>query len=48
MEVPLYLAGEAALGALGVSRVVLGLPLYGLGIWFAWLIVRPSSQRANR
>jgi len=48
VEVPLYLAGEAALGALGVSRVVLGLPLYGLGIWFAWLIVRPSSQRANR
>ena len=46
VEVPLYLAGEAALGALGVSRVVLGLPLYGLGIWFAWLIVRPSSQRA--
>ena len=48
VEVPLYLAGEAALGALGVSRVVLGLPLYGLGIWFAWLIVRHSSQRANR
>ena len=48
VEVPLYLAGEAALGALGVSRVVLGLPLYGLGIWFAWLIVQPSSRRANR
>lgn len=48
VEVPLYLAGESALWALGVSRVVLGLPLYGLGIWFAWLIVQPSSRRANR
>jgi Protein of unknown function (DUF3159) len=35
---PLYLAG--AVVALGVARTALGLPIYALGMWLTWLIVR--------
>ena len=45
VEVPLYLVGEAAVGALGVARIVLGLPLFALCLWFVWLIVRPAPGR---
>ena len=48
VEVPLYLVGEAAVGALGVARIVLGLPLFALCVWFVWLIVRPASRRPGR
>ena len=48
VEVPLYLAGEAAVGALGAARIVLGLPLFALCVWFVWLIVRPASRRPGR
>lgn len=39
VQVPLYLAGNIA--ALGSTRVAMGLPLYALGLWFAWLVSRP-------
>lgn len=48
VEVPLYLAGEAAVTALGVARIVLGLPLFALTLWLVWLLVRavrPGPQR---
>ena len=48
VEAPLYLAGEASVGALGVARIVLGLPLFALCVWFVWLIVRPASRRPGR
>jgi hypothetical protein len=35
---PLYLAG--AVVALGVARTALGLPVFALGLWLTWLIVR--------
>jgi len=35
---PLYLAG--AVVALGVARTALGLPIFALGLWLTWLIVR--------
>lgn len=44
VELPLYLAGEAAVGALGVARLLLGLPLFALTLWFVWLIVNPTLR----
>ncbi|EMY33350.1 integral membrane protein [Arthrobacter crystallopoietes BAB-32] len=41
VQVPLYLMGEDGLVALGTARLVMGLPLYALGIWLAWLVSRP-------
>lgn len=46
VEVPLYLAGEPALGALGVARLVLGVPLYAVCLWLVWLIARPRDEGA--
>lgn len=41
VQVPLYLAD--ALVALGTARLVMGLPLYGLALWTAWMITRPQA-----
>jgi hypothetical protein len=38
VQLPLYLAG--AVVALGVARTAMGLPLFGLGIWLTWRLVR--------
>lgn len=38
VQLPLYLAG--ALVALGVARVAMGIPLFALGLWLTWLLVR--------
>jgi len=38
VQLPLYLAD--ALVALGVARVAMGLPLFALGGWLAWLLMR--------
>jgi hypothetical protein len=40
IQLPLYLAG--AVVALGVARTALGLPVFGLGLWLTWLLVRRS------
>ncbi|WP_244925065.1 DUF3159 domain-containing protein [Actinomyces bowdenii] len=48
VEVPLYLAGPSALGALGAARLILGVPLYAVCVWLAWLIARPRPPRAGR
>lgn len=39
VQLPLYFAGNIA--ALGTARVLMGLPLYALGLWLAWLVSRP-------
>lgn len=39
VQVPLYLAENVA--ALGSTRVAMGLPLYALGLWLAWIVSRP-------
>jgi hypothetical protein len=44
VQVPLYLADN--LVALGTTRLVMGLPLYALGLWLAWLVSRPAGQGA--
>jgi hypothetical protein len=38
VQLPLYLAG--AVVALGVARTAMGLPIFALGLWITWLIVR--------
>ena len=38
VQVPLYLAGAEV--ALGVARTAMGLPLFALGLWITWLLVR--------
>lgn len=39
VQVPLYLAD--AVTALGVARLVMGLPLYAWGLWLAWSVSSP-------
>ena len=38
VQLPLYLAG--AVVALGVARTAMGLPLFALGLWLTWRLVR--------
>jgi len=38
VQLPLYLTG--AVVALGVARVAMGVPLFVVGIWLSWLILR--------
>jgi hypothetical protein len=38
VQLPLYLAG--AVVALGVARTAMGLPLFALGVWLSYLMVR--------
>jgi len=38
VQLPLYLAG--AVVALGIAKTAMGLPLFALGLWLSWLIVR--------
>ncbi len=38
VQTPMYLAG--AVVALGVARTAMGLPLFALGLWVTWLLVR--------
>ena len=39
VQLPLYLA--SALTALGAARIAMGIPLFAVGIWLSWLILRP-------
>jgi hypothetical protein len=38
VQLPLYLGG--AVVALGVAKTAMGLPLFALGLWLSWLLVR--------
>jgi len=38
VQLPLYLAG--AVVALGIARTVMGIPLFALGLWWTWRVVR--------
>lgn len=40
VQLPLYLADNVA--ALGVTRIVMGVPLYALALWLGWMITRPQ------
>lgn len=43
VQLPLYLA--SALVALGTARVVMGIPLFVLGLWLTWLLIRDVTTR---
>jgi hypothetical protein len=38
VQVPLYFANQV--GALGIARLVMGLPLFALAVWITWLVLR--------
>lgn len=42
VQLPLYLAD--ALVALGTARIAMGIPLFALGLWLSWLLMRPVMQ----
>ena len=42
VQVPLYFAGATA--ALGVTKIVMGWPLFLLGAWLTFLVVRPVMR----
>jgi hypothetical protein len=44
VQLPLYLAG--AVVALGVARTAMGLPLFALGLWLSWRLVRRPTTPA--
>lgn len=47
VQVPLYLAGESAVGALGTAKLAMGVPLFALGLWVTWLLVGSPAARAD-
>lgn len=47
VQVPLYLAGEDAVGALGTAKLVMGVPLFAVGLWITWLLVGSRAARAD-
>ncbi|WP_372592832.1 DUF3159 domain-containing protein [Actinotalea sp.] len=46
VQVPLYLAG--AVGALGVAKLAMGVPLFAVVLWLTWLLVASPGARADR
>jgi hypothetical protein len=46
VQLPLYLAG--AVVALGVARVAMGIPLFVVGIWLSWLVLRRTPALGPR
>lgn len=41
VQLPMYWADDVV--ALGTARLVMGVPLYALVLWFGWLVSRPRS-----
>lgn len=48
VQVPLYLQGEDAVGWLGTAKLVMGVPLFALGLWVTWLVTASPAARAAR
>lgn len=46
VQVPLYLQGTEAVGWLGTAKLVMGVPLFALGLWLTWLLVAAPAARA--
>ncbi|MGI8729790.1 MAG: DUF3159 domain-containing protein [Solirubrobacteraceae bacterium] len=45
VQLPMYLAG--AVVALGIARTAMGLPIFVLGLWITWLLVRGVRAPAS-
>lgn len=48
VQVPLWLAGEDAVGWLGTAKLAMGVPLFALGLWLTWLLVGSRGARSDR
>lgn len=46
VQLPMYLAGTVV--ALGIARTAMGLPLFALGLWLTWLLVRGVRSPPTR
>jgi hypothetical protein len=46
VQLPLYLAGSVTL--LGVARTAMGVPLFGIGIWLTWLLIRGHVHQPDQ
>jgi xanthosine utilization system XapX-like protein len=46
VQLPLYLQGTEAVGWLGTAKLVMGVPLFALGLWLTWLLVASPAARA--
>lgn len=42
IQLPMYWADDVV--ALGTARLVMGVPLYALVLWFGWLVSRPTTD----
>lgn len=42
VQLPLYLAGEVV--ALGVARTAMGVPIFAVGIWLTYLVLRQGGE----
>ena len=47
VQVPIYLQGEDAVGWLGTAKLVMGVPLFAVGLWLTWLLVAAPAARAE-
>ncbi|MCL2091016.1 MAG: DUF3159 domain-containing protein [Micrococcales bacterium] len=45
VQVPLYFSAEVAW--LGTAKLVMGVPLFALALWFSWVLVRPAHAAAR-
>lgn len=43
VQLPMYWANDVV--ALGTARLVMGVPLYALVLWFGWLVSRPAAHQ---
>jgi hypothetical protein len=46
IQLPLYLSGSV--GPLAVARIITGLPLFALGLWLSYLLLRPVVGEIRR
>ena len=46
VQVPLYLAN--AVGALGIAKLAMGVPLFAVVLWLSWRLVASPGARADR
>lgn len=44
VQLPMYFADNVV--ALGLARALMGVPLYAAGLWFAWLVSRPATEKS--
>lgn len=47
VQVPLWLQGEDSVGWLGTAKLVMGVPLFAVGLWVTWLLVGSRAVRAE-